>query len=226
MLYEKVWWEPLRKTGVFQCKNCQRIGHSSTNCHLGYRCVKSKESHKPGECIVPKENSDRTILFCVNCQSFGHPASYKGCPFYKLANDIKKARTHLAQNKRRRNVNEISQQINNTRHRPAYENATYQNNSNNMYPPLKNTTQDNNYNRIGPAPRENQWNNFNNNSSHLFPPQDNKEDFFAKMLCETKTQIISSISEQLIEMQKTLSLYMYKVDILYTHLGLNNGQHQ
>ena len=36
---QRVFWEPYRKNKVFQCKNCQRVGHSSAICRLGYRCT-------------------------------------------------------------------------------------------------------------------------------------------------------------------------------------------
>ncbi|KAL7294234.1 hypothetical protein TKK_0012250 [Trichogramma kaykai] len=85
LLFKKIRWEPLRKKAIYQCKNCQRLGHSSTNCQLGYRCVKCGKSHNPGECTIPKDCTDRSKLYCINCEQHGHPASYRGCPFYKFA---------------------------------------------------------------------------------------------------------------------------------------------
>lgn len=88
ILYQGVKWEPLRKRALYQCRRCQRVGHASTNCQLEYRCVKCKGPHKPGECQLPKESTDRKNLYCVNCDRYGHPASYQGCPFLKLYSSI------------------------------------------------------------------------------------------------------------------------------------------
>ena len=90
--YQKIRWEPLIKRDVFQCKDCQRIGHSSANCSLDYRCVKCKENHKPGEWAILKGTVDNRQLYCVNCEEFGHPASYRGCPLFKFVKDLTSAR--------------------------------------------------------------------------------------------------------------------------------------
>lgn len=52
LVFQRVYWEPLKKKKLFQCTNCQRIGHASVNCSLGYRCVKCNENHKPGDCKI------------------------------------------------------------------------------------------------------------------------------------------------------------------------------
>lgn len=108
--YQKVNWEHLRKTGLFQCKNCQRLGHSSGNCSLGYRCVKCSESHKPGECAL-NENSDRSQLKCANCGETGHPANYKGCRFYKQT--LEKIKINQQNNEQRINerIRKISRRV-------------------------------------------------------------------------------------------------------------------
>ena len=216
-----MWWEPLRKKNVFQCTNCQRIGHSSANCHLQYRCVKCSKSHNPGECEIPKENTNKDILYCVNCKSNGLPASYKGCPFYKTTNTIKKARLNISRNNHRPRINDLSHNvnaINNKQNPPEGETSAYYN-SNEMYPPL---THPNSQSAPAQNNQFNQWSNYPNNSHHLFPPQDNNVNFFLELLNETKNQIINSINGQLSELRKGFSQYMYKVDRLYTHLGLHN----
>lgn len=81
--YQVVQWEKLKKGGILQCKNCQRFGHAATNCNLGYRCVKCNQSHLPGECSIVETNINKSNIFCVTCNAFGHPASYRGCPNYK-----------------------------------------------------------------------------------------------------------------------------------------------
>ena len=87
---QKAKWEPLKKKEIYQCRKCQRVGHSSINCPRKYRCVKCKDSHDPGQCKIDKETAEKKNLYCVNCESFGHPASYRGCPFLQFASNIKK----------------------------------------------------------------------------------------------------------------------------------------
>lgn len=66
---------------VIQCKNCQRLGHAATNCNMPYRCVKCNDKHDPGRCSCPTDiQLDKKKLFCANCNDYGHPASYRGCP--------------------------------------------------------------------------------------------------------------------------------------------------
>lgn len=43
-------FEFLKKTSIIQCKRCQRLFHSASNCNLPYRCVKCTKSHEPGQC--------------------------------------------------------------------------------------------------------------------------------------------------------------------------------
>lgn len=104
-------WEPLRKQKLFQCRKCQRFGHASANCYLQFRCVKYGQDHAPNECPISKEAS-REELTCANCQQKGHPASYKGCPYYKNAinyvkkcnqkkNQLSKLTTHNSNNHQR-----------------------------------------------------------------------------------------------------------------------------
>ena len=86
--YQLVKWEPYRKSKVFQCHKCQRVGHSSNNCNLGYRCVKCTQTHEPGKCLRSAETPDTvTAPMCVNCRN-SHPANYRGCPYLKLAQHI------------------------------------------------------------------------------------------------------------------------------------------
>ncbi|EZA52006.1 hypothetical protein X777_09440 [Ooceraea biroi] len=40
-------WEKLRRKNVIQCRRCQRIGPSTANCNLKFRCVKCKGNHNP-----------------------------------------------------------------------------------------------------------------------------------------------------------------------------------
>lgn len=84
LLHQVIRWEKIIKNGPSQCHNCQEIGHTSINCHMQYRCVKCSEEHGPNGCKIKKgELIEREKLYCVNCQKFGHPASFKECPFIK-----------------------------------------------------------------------------------------------------------------------------------------------
>lgn len=74
-------WEKIRKKESIQCKKCQRLGHTASNCNMEYRCVKCKDPHKPGECKLKREEKvDKQKIYCVNCDNYGQPASYIGCP--------------------------------------------------------------------------------------------------------------------------------------------------
>lgn len=85
LAYQDIKWDQLRKKKIFQCKNCQRIGHASVNCQMAYRCVKCAGSHGPNKCPLDK-NVNKDLLKCANCNQTGHPASYQGCPFISVIN--------------------------------------------------------------------------------------------------------------------------------------------
>lgn len=83
LLYRKVTFEKLIKPDIMQCYRCQRYGHVSTQCNMQYRCVKcGKSDHLPGKCLL-EIDSGRDELYCVQCKTKGHPASFRGCPKYK-----------------------------------------------------------------------------------------------------------------------------------------------
>ncbi|GBP48359.1 Nucleic-acid-binding protein from transposon X-element [Eumeta japonica] len=83
---------PYKKSGPGQCFRYQLYGHAAQNCYAQPRCVKCHEPHATKECKRNKDSGD--ILECVNCNSEGHPASYKGCPkaphFFKNSTGNKK----------------------------------------------------------------------------------------------------------------------------------------
>lgn len=83
LLYQKIRWEHLRKSTIYQCKKCQRLGHANVNCNMPFRCVKCSETHEPGKCTIA-EQSNKELLKCANCGKSGHPANYRGCPYYKF----------------------------------------------------------------------------------------------------------------------------------------------
>ncbi|XP_011304618.1 nucleic-acid-binding protein from mobile element jockey-like [Fopius arisanus] len=129
ILYQKIRWEPLRKNTLFQCKKCQRFGHSSGNCSMSFRCVKCSLGHEPGNCSIDK-NSDRNTLKCANCDSTGHPANYKGCPFYKYSLQIVKNDLHINNQIREDRIDRLSKKVT---HETSYANVVKNKNQNHLY---------------------------------------------------------------------------------------------
>lgn len=86
LLGQIVKWESPDRSQIVQCKKCQRFGHVARLCNLGYRCVKCPNKHEPGSWQLEKQNNNavnsekQTQPFCMNCNNYGHPASYRGCP--------------------------------------------------------------------------------------------------------------------------------------------------
>ncbi|GBP67553.1 Nucleic-acid-binding protein from transposon X-element [Eumeta japonica] len=75
---------PYRKSGPGQCFRCQLYGHAAQNCYAQPRCVKCRKPHSTKDCKRNKDSGD--IPECVNCNSEGHPASYKGPPLFQKRN--------------------------------------------------------------------------------------------------------------------------------------------
>ena len=82
LAHQVIWWEKIKKTETIQCKNCQRLGHMASNCNMKYRYDKCNIAHGPKECQISNNVNEtpKDLIYCVLCQSFGHPASYRGCP--------------------------------------------------------------------------------------------------------------------------------------------------
>jgi hypothetical protein len=87
-----------KENDITQCHKCQLIGHTAQNCTLNYHCVKCIEPDGPGECKIKKEDAvTKDKIYCVNCKSYGYPASHKECPklmelHKKLSEKINKAK--------------------------------------------------------------------------------------------------------------------------------------
>ena len=126
LLYQKIRWEPLRKKEIFQCRKCQRLGHSSVNCYFNYRCVKCNINHEPGKCLIAKDSAEKKDLYCVNCKKHGHPASYRGCPFITYSDAIKKEIRFHKQHKNDNRINTINENV-------AYSNNKTVNNNSPLY---------------------------------------------------------------------------------------------
>lgn len=111
ILYQKIHWEQLRKSELFQCRKCQRFGHYSGNCSMAFRCVKCSLSHDQGQCELDK-NADRELLTCANCGKTGHPANYKGCEHYKRELIASKSIIENKNQKLNSNIAQISKKLN------------------------------------------------------------------------------------------------------------------
>ena len=46
--------------------------------------MKCPTIHEPGQCKVTRDDN-KSLVYCTNCKNYGHPASYKGCPYIKEA---------------------------------------------------------------------------------------------------------------------------------------------
>lgn len=83
-LHQNVVFERKKQNNIAQCKNCQLFGHSARNCNHKYRCVKCQDNHLPGNCprSLDQQLTNETPPACVNCKAIGHPANFRGCPYY------------------------------------------------------------------------------------------------------------------------------------------------
>lgn len=75
--HSRVRFEPMQKSNVIQCKNCQRFSHVTRMCHYQYRCVKCNTQHDVGEC--PTNTNSNIPLACVNCGGNHSANNLKEC---------------------------------------------------------------------------------------------------------------------------------------------------
>lgn len=218
LAFQRVRWEPLRKKQIFQCTNCQRLGHSSSNCALGYRCVKCKDSHGPGECKINKDNTDKSQLYCVNCECNGHPASFRGCPFFKFANDIKKATLTVKQNQRDSKIHKVQNKIDEYtgQNRETHDSRnihTSANHTNNTY----NTP-------INQFP--NAWFSQKDNANYLFSNQQQNNNNIHDMnslLDNLKNQLFSILNTKFDQIQRNIEIQNIRINQIYHTLDIEDG---
>lgn len=130
LFHQVIYWEKVIRREAIQCKKCQRIGHTATNCNLPYRCVKCDTKHDPGKCSYPPQAQlEKTQLFCVNCNKHGHPASYRGCP--KIIENKKKLNMHR-KDSIKRTENKTTPRINNSLIQPGVKYSDVTRNSAHM----------------------------------------------------------------------------------------------
>ena len=146
ILYRCVKWDQVRRPEILQCRNCQGFFHSAANCNLRARCVKCNKEHEKGKCALDLTNENNIEnLYCVLCNKYGHPSSYKGCEVYKKLQQKlkeKKNKTLNSRNNYNTNINYINknpQNINNVNPNISYAdilkdntNDTFVNNANNL----------------------------------------------------------------------------------------------
>lgn len=73
-----------------------------------------------------KENTDKSKIYCVNCEEYGHSASYRGCPFLKF---VQKHENTLKQNRQEIRNQKIVKITNFTRQDKTYAQAIENNNN-------------------------------------------------------------------------------------------------
>lgn len=131
LFHRFVKWEQVRRPEIPQCRNCQGFFHSASNCFLPSKCVKCNNEHEKGKCtisIVPAEERDK--LYCVLCNKYGHPASYKGCEKYKQLQQKLIAKKKLLTDNRTNNMNTFTNPE--TSFASALRGNTNNNNNNNL----------------------------------------------------------------------------------------------
>ena len=79
--------EPIR------CYKCQHYGHKAITCKQKEKCPICAGKHNTKNCDKiwkePQAIFKRSDTECANCGG-EHPASYRGCPKYKIAKEITK----------------------------------------------------------------------------------------------------------------------------------------
>lgn len=80
--HTKITWERLNKQDPWvQCRRCQKLGHSTSNCRASPQCVKCSEAHWSKDCtkVMKEDKETHSNIKCANC-SGKHLAFSKECP--------------------------------------------------------------------------------------------------------------------------------------------------
>lgn len=201
MLHQNVRWERLKKKAVFQCRRCQRIGHSSSNCNLDYRCVKCGKNHGPikegGICEIT-DKTDKKLLKCINCGESGHTASYKGCPYLSMAQGVKNQTHDLRKYIKSNKINKISRTVN--------PNVSYANvmDNNSAFPPLPRRS------NVNESPEDTLRPPNNYSAQHT----GNNLTSIEETLNQFKNSMLNIIKEQFTEMNKKITDNSRKIEFL------------
>lgn len=196
-------WEryrPRRHDKVAQCRNCQRLGHSSENCHAPPRCVVCAENHSTKDCtkkiarqtlkqqevMANGPKPDRSFIKCALCNG-NHTASYLGC-------------------KERIRYLEVQEKLL-QKNRPRYTNKTHLNiNYNTNFPRLNHTIEPNKmystqHNSIQPdhfIPQKTPHNFWNNTIQHTSSDK----------LMETLTNVLQTMQQMMAQMSQMMNMFL------------------
>ncbi|GBM93020.1 Nucleic-acid-binding protein from transposon X-element [Araneus ventricosus] len=74
---------PRRRNTATTCYKCAEFHHTAKNCHHNLRCIKCGKNHATRDCNIQENLPNPT---CINCNSTGHTAAWKGCPAFSKFN--------------------------------------------------------------------------------------------------------------------------------------------
>lgn len=211
--YQRARWERPRRKAILQCKKCQRLGHVSFNCNFQHRCVKCAKTHDKGECEI-KTQEEKENLKCANCGGSGHPASYKGCPFYTTTNYLIKKRQQTTINNKKKHLINVNNFV---QHNKSYASmaAGQQVNSN-----LNLTNQQELKMRSAPNSQQQQIN--EGVQSHPVSESVNQPSEplnLERLLMNLKNDIINSVATQIIEIKNQVFENTSKIDYILSQIG-------
>lgn len=188
-------WEKLKHKESSQCRRCQRMGHTAVNCNMPYRCVKCNDDHEPGQCkLNQNQKHDLNQLFCVSCNEFGHPASYRGCP------KIKEFALSVQNRKNQRNLNrDLRIQAFNDFIRPGASFANVVNSQN-----------------------SNQRSRMNSRSNHASGDNSSQSNFNNDLKRSILSAINEMIDTKLSKIYKSFNDHSRQINLLLDACGINN----
>lgn len=198
VLHQKVYWGKLQKPAVSQCINCMQLGHSSVNCNLKFRCGRCKEDHPKGDCKISKEVTDKSTLYCVNCEEMGHAASYRGCPFLILAKGVKNREAAARRNERQARFDQVASR-------------TRQGSS--QRPHLGMDT----------PPVVNAWSSKPNSGTHLFSNSPSCNPGTDTFMSDLEARIAKAVQSQLSSLVTLARQNAAKIDFLFQNLNFYDG---
>ena len=112
---------------VIRCYKCQRFGHKAPSCQARRpKCTICSGPHEVQHCPMKSTHREEQTAVCPNCKG-SHPASYHGCPEFKLAKEAQKK--HILQrisyaDAVRRCRQEKEEKTNASKEKPAANQAT------------------------------------------------------------------------------------------------------
>lgn len=218
---QRIRWEKIRNKKPLQCHKCQRLGHMAKYCNLNYRCVKCNKNHDPGNCgLSPNKKVDNNELFCVNCNKYGHPASFFGCPIIKKSLETNKINNENKQKRDLDKINKISKFITKDK---TYANAlapSTHNNENITTPKEQELPPSHNDPNIIPLININENKTVENCKNQI----DNNilgMDRICNLLDQFKSEIISVLGNQISEVNNKVDSNTRKIDYLYKNFNIN-----